>query len=162
MRFTYIYDDANDITCLDRYFDYLRDAAPSMPADMAAFAQDEARYTLDGERTLHDAWLLGANIGRRYGNDGELVASTLEIRLLQAQHASEIVLRYDGVTRAMMRLHPDFWPDTPIDLMTHEVTVCGKGAYRHAFQFDRGVYIDVRFREFSAEDVAVRRESSPL
>ena len=154
MRFTHIYDDANDVTCLDRYFEYLDSAAASMPPGLSAFAKDEARYTLQGERTLHDAWLLGATVGKGYGDAHNVDASTFEIRLLQARHASEVVLRYGGVTRLNMRLHPDFWPDTPIDLMTHEVTVCGAQSYRHAFRFDRGVYIDVRFREFAVEDVA--------
>jgi hypothetical protein len=153
VRFTYIYDDANDVTCLDRYFGYLEEAATSMPPGLSAFALDEARYTLQGERTLHDAWLLGAIVGKGYG-DAQMVESTFEVRLLQAMHASEIVLRYGGVTRLNLRLHPDFWPDTPIDLLTHEVTVCGTRSYRHAFRFDRGVYMDVRFREFAVEDVA--------
>jgi hypothetical protein len=153
VRFTYIYDDANDVTCLDRYFAYLDAAAATMPADLSRFALDEGRYTLQGERTLHDAWLLGASVGKGYG-DGLVVDSTFEVRLLQARHSSEVVLRYGGVSRLNMRLHPDFWPDTPVDLLTHEVTVCGRQSFRHAFQFDRGVYIDVRFREFAVEDVA--------
>jgi hypothetical protein len=154
MRFTYLYEDANEVTCADRYFAYLRDEAGSMPAGLSAFARDEARYTLQGERTLHDAWLLGMAVGKRYGEDAGLVDSTLEIRLLQALHSAEIVLRYAGVTRVATRLHPDFWPGTPVDLLFHEVTVVGKDAYRHALQFDRGVYIDVRFRAFAVEDVA--------
>lgn len=153
MRFNYIYDDGDGVTCLDRYFSYLDGAAASMPKELSAFALDEGRYTLQGGRTLHDAWLLGATVGKGYG-DGAMVASTFELRLLQAMHASELVLRYGGVTRLNLRLHPDFWPDTPIDLLVHEVTVCGKQSYRHALRFDRGVYIDVRFRDFAIEDVA--------
>ena len=154
MRFTHIYEDADNRACLDRYFASLDDAATSMPPGLSAFARDKARYAAQGERTLHDAWLLGAIVGKGYGDAHVVASSTFELRLLQARHASEVVLRYAGVTRLNMRLHPDFWPDTPIDLLAHEVTVCGTQSFRHAFRFDRGVYIDVRFREFAVEDVA--------
>jgi hypothetical protein len=154
MRFTYIQEDTKGSPQMDAYFAYLGDAASAMPADLAAFAQEKARYALGGGRTLRDGWLLEANIGKRYGDKASLVESTLELRLLQAMHKSEVVLRYAGVTRVVMRLHPDYQPDSAIDLMAHEVTVCGKQSYRHAFRFDRGVHIDVRFRDFAVEDVA--------
>src|SRR5688500_14470939 len=126
MRFTYIQEDAKGFPQMDAYFAYLGDAASAMPAGLAAFAQDKARYALGNDRTLRDAWLLSATIGKRYGDKASLAESTLEIRLLQANHKSELVLRYAGVTRAVMRLHPDYQPDSAIDLMAHEVTVCGK------------------------------------
>jgi hypothetical protein len=154
MRFTYIEEDEKGSPRTDAYFAYLADAATSMPAGLAAFAQERDRYAQGGARTLRDAWLLGAAIGKAYGDRASLVDSTLEIRLLQVSHKSELVLRYAGVTRVLMRLHPDYQPDGAIDLMAHEVTVCGKQSFRHAIRFDRGVYIDVRFRDFAMEDVA--------
>jgi hypothetical protein len=154
MRFTYIQEDGKPSPQMDSYFTYVDDAATNMPAELAAFAQDRARYALGGGRTLRDAWLLGTAIGKSYGDKASLGDTTLEIRLLQASHKSELVLRYGGVTRTLMRLHPDYQPDGAIDLMAHEVTVCGKQSYRHAIRFDRGVYIDVRFRDFAVEDVA--------
>ena len=154
MRFTYIDESAKGAAQMEAYYAYLADAATSMPPGLAAFAQDKDRYALGGGRTLRDAWLLGAAIGKGYGDRASLVDSTLEIRLLQVAHKTEVVMRYAGVTRVLMRLHPDYQPDSAIDLMAHEVTVCGKQSFRHAFRFDRGVYIDVRFRDFSVEDVA--------
>jgi hypothetical protein len=154
MRFTYIDEEAKGPKQTDAYFAYLRDAASALPPALAAFAQDAARYTVGGERTLRDAWLLGASIGKDYGDKASLVDTTLEIRLQHYRQLAQVVLRYTGVTRVLMRLHPDYQPDGAVDLMAHEVTVCGKQCYRHAFRFDRGVYIDVRFRDFSVEDVA--------
>jgi hypothetical protein len=154
MRFTHIQEDAKGAFLLEPYFATLRQDAPAMPPALAAFAQDPSRYAVGGGRTLRDAWLLAANIGRRYGNKASVVESSLELRLLQVTHKTELVLRYWGVTRVLMRLHPDYQPDSAIDLMAHEVTVCGKDTYRHAIRFDRGVYIDVRFRDFAFEEVA--------
>jgi hypothetical protein len=125
-----------------------------MPTDLAKFAQDRTRYAQGGGRTLRDAWLLNTTMGKSYGDKASVVDTTLEIRLLQVTHKTELLLRYGGVSRALMRLHPDYQPESAIDLMAHEVTVCGKQSYRHAIRFDRGVYIDVRFRDFSVEEVA--------
>ena len=154
MRFTHIQEDAKGKLLLEPYFANLREDAPSMPPALAAFAQDPARYALGGPSTLRDAWLLGVSIGRNYGDKARVTESTLELRLLQVSHKTELVLRYGDVTRVLMRLHPDYQPDAAIDLMAHEVTVCGKQSFRHAFRFDRGVYIDVRFRDFSFGEVA--------
>jgi hypothetical protein len=154
MRFTYIHEDAKGPAQTEAYFAYLRDAAAAMPAGLAAFAQDAGRYAVGGERTLRDAWLLGASIGKGYGDKASVVDTTLEIRLQHYRQVAEVALRYAGVTRVLMRLHPDYQPDSAVDLMAHEVTVCGRQSYRHAIRFDRGVYIDVRFRDFAVEDVA--------
>jgi hypothetical protein len=156
MRFTYILEDDHGSSDTKPYFAYLRDAAAAMPEALAKFAQDEGRYALGGERSLRDAWLLGASIGKSYGDKASLQDTTLEIRLLHVRQRSEVVLRYGGVARVLMRLHPDYQPDTAIDLMGHEVTMVGKQSYRHALRFDRGVYIDVRFREFAVEDLLRR------
>lgn len=154
MRFTYVQEDAKGAPQMDAYFTYVDDAATNMPADLATFAQDRTRYALGGGRTLRDSWLLGAAIGKSYGDKASVIDTTLELRLLQVTHKVELVLRYGAVTRVLMRLHPDYQPDSAIDLMAHEVTVCGKQSYRHAIRFDRGVYIDVRFRDFAIEEVA--------
>jgi hypothetical protein len=153
MQFDYIYYKDYG-TYFDRYFEYLSGgAAAAMPAALAEFAQDIGRYELNGSRTLHDAWLMGIDVDKVLVLD-QRVETTCTIRLLHAMHENDILIRYDDVSAIAMSLEPDSRLGRPVDLLVHEVTVRKGGTFRHAIQFDRGVYIDVSFRGFAIEDVA--------
>ena len=60
----HIYNDERGVTCFDRYFDHLTRVAHSWPPALRDFAQEDARYVLNGPRTLHDAWLCQLRVNK--------------------------------------------------------------------------------------------------
>jgi hypothetical protein len=146
-KFTYIYENEQGITCFERYFDYLNSIRVEMPTRLMAFATDSRRYVLNGEGTLHDAWLKSMSVVNEYP-EGMAPLSVVQLRLLLASHQTEIVLDYSGVVAVSCSLEPDRWPNQPVDLLVHEFSKLEKGVFRHFIKFDRGVWVDLEFTGF--------------
>jgi hypothetical protein len=49
----------------DAYFEYLRSIEERLPAALYSYAVDWGHYSLDGTNSLHDAWLVSAQVGCR-------------------------------------------------------------------------------------------------
>ncbi|MFA6095075.1 MAG: hypothetical protein WC757_04295 [Candidatus Paceibacterota bacterium] len=146
IEFKYIYENEIGITCFDKYFEYLDGIKTNMPKNIREFATDKARYTLSGDLTIHDSWLKAINFEKTFA--GEMMVTDVRLGLLQATHKKELWLNYSGATGYSCSLLPNRWPFKPIDLLTHEFTMLDKGLFKHAVQFDRGVWFEVTFSNF--------------
>ena len=142
----HIYNDERGVTCFDRYFDHLTRVAHSWPPALRDFAQEDARYVLNGPRTLHDAWLCQLRVNKM--NSPAVVTTTVELELELAADQSHLKLHYLDVSGLHTQLTPVRWPDKPVDLLVHEFSQDDEGMFRHVLVFDRGVHIDIRFGAF--------------
>ncbi|MBP1152169.1 MULTISPECIES: hypothetical protein [Methylocaldum] len=150
-KLTHIYENEQGITCFDQYFDYLNCIKAEMPARLVAFATDRRRYQINGESTLHDAWLKSMSVSKQYA-EGAAVISVVQVCLLLATHRTEVILNYSGVVAVSCSFEPDRWPSQPVDLLVHEFSKVEKGMFRHFMQFDRSVWLEVKFTEFSFQE----------
>lgn len=148
----YIYENEHGVTCFDRYFQYLKSIEEEMPHVLASFAMAPGRYELQGENTLHDAWLTSLDIKKMYAKADAAVNTSVTLTLLSAQQTRAVELCYFEVEGIQTSLAPDRWPARPVDLLTHEITRVREGVFRHHLQFDRGVWVDVSFRQFSIRE----------
>ena len=152
--FSFIYVDDKRTTCFDRYFVELNRIRSMLPQGLADFATCEARYTLDGEKTLHDAKIIGFDLQSTVSPE-QVWERNLTLRLLQALGREEIRLSYSGVFDVQLCFQPDEWPHRPVDLLVHEVSVIRPGVFRHLLEFDRGVFVDVEFSAFATDTVPI-------
>lgn len=130
-----IFTDEIGFTRFDDYFAHLGAIESKLPPQLAEFATDVQRYSLNSDVTLHDSW------------------STVRIELLQAKHTHSIHLEYGGVTSITFSADPAAWPLSPVDLLTHEFDIVGDGEFQHYMQFDREVWLALRFQTFAFRDV---------
>lgn len=153
-NFRYIYEDQDGNTKFDRYFDYLKSVSNEMPATLFQFAGDAKRYELNGNQTLHDAWLTALEVSKDYGPKSN-VQTNVSVSLLLSDHLSCVRLSYVDVISFGCSLSPSFWATKSVDLLTHEFSVQDKGVYRHFIQFDKDVWIELSFRNFGFIDSPV-------
>lgn len=147
-----IFTDEIGFTRFDDYFAHLGAIESKLPLQLAEFATDVQRYSLNSDVTLHDSWLQAFQISKSYV-DRDLVSTTVRIELLQAKHTHSIHLEYGGVTSITFSADPAAWPLSPVDLLTHEFDVVGDGEFQHYMQFDREVWLALRFQTFAFRDV---------
>jgi hypothetical protein len=144
--------------CFDRYFDYLQGIKNELPEALAAFALDEERYALNGDKTLHDAWLLALNVSKSVDNANLETCVTLE--LLHAMHEKTIHICYSGVREIDFSLGT---PEAkrPVDLLVHEFTKVDDKIFRHFIEFDLDMWIEICFSGFSFEERTYERSRGP-
>ena len=154
MMFRHIDTDSYGTTLFARYFAYIESAKSSFPPGVHAFASDAARYELQGQKTLHDAWLEDLCFRNAYGEHSNAIsASEIALTLRQASGGS-IRLLYGGVSGWTFRGIPERWPDRAVDLLVHEFGMESDCVCAHRIEFDRGVSLEILFRKFSFEDIA--------
>lgn len=117
-----------------------------MPDTLYEFASDSKRYELRGEKTLHDSRISHLNIG--YQKEKEFSCKVV-LYLELADLGNKLQLEYSGVVAIQNSFVPDFWPNQPVDLLTHEFTLSDNGLFRHFIEFDRGVWCDIIFSSFA-------------
>lgn len=145
-KFEYIYENEDGFTFLDRYFDYLGQIKSSMPKVLYEFASDCRRYELLGEKTLHDSWINNLDISYTYESE---CSCKVKLNLKLAHLGNNLQLEYSGVIALRNLFISEFWPNRPVDLLTHEFTVTSDGFFKHVIEFDRGVWFEVTFSSFS-------------
>ncbi len=146
--FSLIYEDDHGFTKTDHYFAHLHSIQSRLPKGLFEFATDPSRYEMNGDRTLHDAWLLDVQVSNRL-TDEHTIKTDVKLRLLQAMHRSTFELHYADVSASVFLLAADRWPDQPVDLLMHEFANLDDDRNRHILQFDRGVLIKLEFVEFN-------------
>ena len=145
-KFEYIYQNEAGFTCFDRYFNYLSMMKNHMPSALYEFANDSSRYDLNGKRTLHDSWINSLDISYTYEKES---SCKVLLSLKLAHSGNHLQLEYSGITAFSNQLTPEFWPNRPVDLLTHEFTVVSDGFIKHVIEFDRGVWFEVLFSSFT-------------
>jgi hypothetical protein len=134
-----------------QYFAYLERVKREFPPSLAAFAFDHGRYELNGDRTLHDAWLQSVTAKKVYGPN-RTVSTSVELHLLHSSHERHITLRYGGVAALSYSLPSGKMPPRPCDLLVHEFTV-SSGFFVHRILFDGGEWLEVSFLNFEVDEV---------
>lgn len=148
----HIYVDEKRINRFDRYFSYIESVKSELPLHLYEFASDISRYSLDGLKTLHDAWLEELKVSTRYEQDSNVVASSEVVLRFRQAFEGTITIAYSGVEAFEYRNVPNRWPDRATDLLVHEVSVESDGVYSHTLVFDKDVVMKVLFRDFSLEE----------
>jgi hypothetical protein len=155
-RAKHIYKDNRGVICFDRYFAYLSTLRDRMSHEMFQFATDPARYESQGERTLHDAWLVEFNTTADHSNPTQ-VARKLSVSLELATHDLELTIYYEGVQELTGSLVPRKRPVRPADLLVHEFSMQPNKLMRHVVEFDQDVWYETVFSTFSYKERGIRR-----
>lgn len=147
--FSFIYEDDYGVVKFDRYFSYLKEVAHQMPPFLREFACDESRYELHSKSSLHDSWVESIFYENIFSEDSNLILDkSLRINFLLSDRRSRLSLEYKLVESFECCYLPNFWPMSAVDLLAHEVRIDEDRLYSHNFQFDRNVWLKVRFRDF--------------
>lgn len=148
--FAHIYEDNNGVTRFDRYFSYLNGVCKEMPSSLSNFALDPSRYDLQTEGTLHDAWIESISFVNEFSEGSNLLSKrSVTIDLILSDRENRLKISYGSVESYEHCHVPIMWPDRAVDLLTHEIRVEGRGLYSHQLMFDRGVWLKLKFREFT-------------
>ena len=140
--FRYIYQDDEGTFHFGNYFTYLDTIRHHVSPALHAFFSDSKHYALHSDSTLHDSWFKTLCVhNTALSINGYAIHA--DVHLLLSSHTKEIALFYQGLKRLNCALQPEFWPDKPVDLLTHEFCITTDGAYRHFLLFDRGVWIEL-------------------
>jgi hypothetical protein len=150
----YIYNDAQGVTRFDKYFEYLQSIKTQLPLVLGNFALATNRYELNGNDTLHDAWLKSLNMTKDYGIDKPSITK-VQLSLLLATHLKIVHLEYSEVIHIKCSLASNLWPMQPVDLLVHEVSLLAENTFQHFIQFDRGMWIEVVFSAFKVHESSV-------
>jgi hypothetical protein len=113
MKYVHIDPNSGAVTW-DAYFEYLRSERLSFSSELYSYASDWEKYSLDGENSLHDSWLIGVQFGFR--------ESDVCISLLGARHDRKHVLRYTGVQGYEFKVSAEVRSGDR-DLLAHEFRI---------------------------------------
>lgn len=159
--FKYIYEDENDITCFDKYFEYIESIKQELPTDLYEFASDVDRYNLSNKKSLHDAWLksLIVNEGNVTPDSNDSVTK-IEIELLGHSHDRVFKLTYNKVTQYYLNKKEHERISKHDDLLAHEIRLNSKGEIEHVIEFDNEISFMVvcssfKFDEYIIEEMGV-------
>lgn len=151
----YIYREFDEGIEFDRYLNALEAYRHLLPAEVASFASDESRFTLDHASSLHDAWLESIVISESRASGIHPSEVTIEIILLGQQHDRKIHLKYSGVSQYSSTLVKSDLPsfDTKHgDLFTHEVRYEDAHVV-HEILFQIGTRMLISCNTFTVEEV---------
>jgi len=84
----------------DRYFEYLKSARSQISAQLYDYASKLEHYSLDGNSSLHDAWLSAAQFAYR--------EKELTLEFLGARHDRKLIFKYTGVKTYTIDLSVQF------------------------------------------------------
>jgi hypothetical protein len=98
----------------DAYFEYLNATRNQFPAQLFSYATNWEHYSLDGQNTLHDAWLTEV----RFDYQKEAVT----LGFLGARRDRTHVFRYQGVASYVFNLSVNYRSGDR-DLLAHEFRV---------------------------------------
>jgi len=113
---------------MDRYFEYLRSVQQQFPPELYAYASKVEHYSLDSKNSLHDAWLVKAELSYR--------EKELTLEFLGPWHDRNIILRYVGVKAYSFDLSVQF-RDGDGDVLVHEFRI-DDGLITHEIAFHQG------------------------
>lgn len=130
--FKYIYEDENEVTCFDKYFDYIETIKDDLSLELYQFASDCERYELSNKKSLHDSWLKSLVI-----NEGEV--SNVEIELLGNNHDRLFKLYYSEVKQYYFNKKECIRLSKQDDLLVHEVRLNDKKEIEHVIEFDNEI-----------------------
>jgi hypothetical protein len=141
------------------YLEALESYRDQLPSEVAAFASDEDRFTLNHPSSLHDAWVEQIAISESRSIDQLPSEIRIVVTLLGQMHDRWIVLTYEGVSAYSITggrnpgstpytLHGDIW--------THEVRLSALLEVVHEIAVGDGGRIEVTCRTFHVEDTATR------
>jgi hypothetical protein len=100
----------------DRYFAYLRTAEAQFPVAVRSYAADWEHYSLDGNNSLHDAWLSGITF-QNCQDRRDLI-----LEFLGPRHDRRHVLRYEQVQAYVLDVHVEYrYGDR--DVLAHEFRI---------------------------------------
>lgn len=143
MKFVQI-DAKTGVVSWDRYFEYLEGNKHAFPDRMYEYVSDWDHYSLNGDNSLHDAWVDSIRFFR-----SESRVESIEIMLLGARHDRLHQLVYRGVEKFdFSGLNPS--ESGASDLIVHEFTVDGL-MYTHEMQFGGSAKLVVTFNDFQHE-----------
>lgn len=125
----------------DGYFDYLKRNMHAFPDPMYEYVSDWGHYSLDGENSLHDAWIDSVRF-LRSGPD----LNSIEVVLLGARHDRLHRLIYGGIHKFDYSGF-DSMEAGAHDLIVHEFIVDGL-TYTHEMRFGESGRLFVKFDEF--------------
>jgi hypothetical protein len=107
----------------DDYFEYLRSVREQFPSDLYSYALSWEHYSLDGENSLHDAWLVGAQFGYK--------AQDVSLEFIGARHDRRLTFQYLAVESYVFDLSVEYrFGDRDVfahefrmddELVTHEI-----------------------------------------
>lgn len=140
MKFVQI-DEKTGVVSWDRYFEYLKGNKHAFPDPMYEYLSDWDHYSLDGEDSLHDAWIDSIRFLR---SGPEL--NSIEVALLGARHDRIHHLLYRGIHKFDYSGF-DSEEAGAHDLIVHEFVVDGL-AYTHEMRFGGSARLFVKFDEF--------------
>jgi len=99
MRYVDIHRDTKAVTW-DRYFEYLRNVESAFPLPLRTYAMNWSHYSLDGEDSLHDAWLSRIEFGSN--------ERSLTLEFLGSKHDRKHVFCYTGVKQYIVDVNVEF------------------------------------------------------
>src|SRR5688572_9623138 len=80
------------------YLEALESYRDQLPPEVAAFASDEDRFTLNHPSSLHDAWVEQISISESRSIDDLPAEIRIVVNLLGQMHDRWIILTYEGVS----------------------------------------------------------------
>lgn len=148
----YIHTDDLGITTFDEYFDYLAQIKTKTNKKIHDFFSNVAIYTLHGDQTFHDAWIIGMHQALQEDlliNHG-IQSQNLHLKLLNATWNTHFLLNY---TDAQIQASPNHLPHTDLfglDILYHELTLQeNEQKYRHTFYFPDDKWLAIAFNDFA-------------
>lgn len=127
----------------DAYFEYLRSIRARLPVALYSYASDWEHYSIDGDNSLHDAWLMSVQIGFRNRD--------ITLEFLGSRHDRKHVFTYLGVDGYRIDLNVAY-KQGDRDTLVHEFTVDARGIGHEI------VFSDGRSIAISATNIVPRTE----
>jgi len=146
---------------LDGYFEYLRDNEKKMPRCVFDFAIDKENYSLDGHKSLHDAWLDCIVVSEpAEGSRSEIRRVEIDCKFLGPFHDLHICIKYIGVMGYKLLAGFDGGQRGHGDLLMHEVRLDGGDNLVHEMIFSSGGSLEIICKSFWVD--VKNRENSLL
>lgn len=143
----YIFDDENEITQYDLYFDYIRSISDEIPKSLYDFVSDVERYDLRSSKSLHDSWLERINVTsplfsfKNEDTELELSFYSVELVLFNRKTDFQHTLTYQAVSSLeCSNLENNIV--RPSDLLAHEFRL-EERRYVHEILFENASSITI-------------------
>lgn len=132
------------------YFEYIKEVANEMPPSLRVFASAIESYSLNGNKTLHDARILSLVVSKKYGANFSSGKTSIEISLIDQLFEGKITLKYGDVSSFFFN-ESGLLENSHADVLLHEFTIVRPGVYKHQIVLDHGGELLIEFADFSHE-----------